>query len=157
MAIPTMAADIGVMSENPEYQQMMQKILNMPPALRALANFSDVDQAAMKQLSEHNLAISKLNTTAKEHKDSIALAKSKLNLDQQKVDIDKTLGLGTANAYYNLRTQNARDSLDLAKDKSTWSNVLGAANAGIGLYGAYNQNQMTNSLLPLYLKRLGGK
>jgi len=157
MAIPTMAADIGAMTENPEYQQMMQRVLNMPPALRALANFSDVDQAAMKQLSAHNLAVSNLATTAKEHNDSVALAKAKLNLDQQKVDIDKTLGIGTSNAYYNLRTQNARDTLDLAKDKSSWSNVLGAVNAGIGLYGAYNQNQMTESLLQLYLKRLGSK
>ena len=157
MAIPTMAADMGVMSENPEYQQMIQTIMNAPPAVRALANFSDVDAAAMKQLSKQNLLVSKLINTKQEHADNIALAKKKLDLEQQKVDIDKTLGIGTSDAYYNLRTQNARDTLDLAKSKSNATNIIGAANAGIGLYGAYNQNQMTNSLLPLYLKRLGGK
>ena len=155
MAIPTMAADIGVMSENPEYQKMIQSLMNAPPALRALANFSDVDQAAMKQLSDHNQVVSKLTNTKQEHAANIALAKKKLNLEQQKVDIDKTLGLGTSDAYYNLRTQNARDTLDLAKSKSTATNLIGAANVGVGLYGAYNQNQTTDKLLPLYLKRLG--
>jgi len=155
VAIPTMAADIGVMSENPEYQKMIQSLMNAPPALRALANFSDVDQAAMKQLSDHNQVVSKLTNTKQEHAANIALAKKKLKLEQQKVDIDKTLGLGTSDAYYNLRTQNARDTLDLAKSKSTATNLIGAANVGVGLYGAYNQNQTTDKLLPLYLKRLG--
>jgi hypothetical protein len=154
VAIPTMAADIGVMSENPEYQQMMQRVLNVPPVLRALANFSDVDAAAMKQLSEHNQVVSKLTDTKQEHAANIALAKKKLDLEQQKVDIDKTLGIGTSNAYYNLRTQNARDTLDLAKSKLTATNLIGAANVGVGLYGAYNQNQTADALLPIYLKRL---
>ena len=159
MAIPTMAADIGVMSENPEYQQMMQSLMNAPPAVRALAKLSQADAAYMTNLAQHNLIVSKLNDKKAEHKGTIDVAKAKLNIAQQeadikkeKVDIDKTLGIGTANAYYNLRNNMAQNEINLNKSKTGVSNILGVANLGVGLYGAYNQSKLTDSMMPIYLK-----
>ena len=144
-----MANEIASMIENPEYQQTVQKIMQAPPALRALANIAPADEAYMKDLMEKNLVLRKIGEAKTD-------STGKINLGRAKLDLEKTLGLGTSNSYYNLKLQNAQDALDLQKSQTTASNLLGAANVGAGIYGAYNQNKNTEALLPYYMKRMQG-
>jgi hypothetical protein len=130
-------------AENPEYQALIQRLLSVPPAVRALVNLSDADKAYMGDLEQTNLQLQKIGAAKSEFEGKAALIK-------EKNAADKAYGLGGAQTYYNWKTTAARDVLDLEKSANATNNLLGVASVGAGIYGLNTQNTARKQLLDKY-------
>jgi len=132
------------MAENPEYQQTIQKLMQTPPAIRALVGFGDADAAFISDITKKNLVLGKLGSGK-------VNTKAQLDLAREKLDMDKTLGVGTHQAYYNLRTQMANDALSLERDKLNTERMLGTVNLGLSGFQNKISGDRSKLLTDLYL------
>lgn len=139
---------ISQMTENPEYQKMVMRLMQTPPAIRAIANIGPAEEAFATDMLKKDLTLRKLGQSRKEAEDKLALGYAKLD--------NEKFGLGTSQAYYGLKLQNANNAVDLAKHKQIGSNILGALNLGTSIYGAVNTRGLQEQLLNLHVNRLLG-
>lgn len=119
-------------TENPEYQKALLRLRQTPPAVRALVNTGDIDSAFMSDYLNKDLQLQKMG-------------QAKLQ-DQQKLNLMEK-GIGNSQAYYNLRTQNVEDVLDLQNKTADINNAIGLARVGLAGYGAWENNKLKNKLL----------
>ena len=147
-------------TENPEYQRAMQKLMQAPQAIRAIANIAPIDETAMGQLAEKNLTLRKLGEAKTAGLDKLAETsrefEGKLGLAKANTNLDATLGLSNLKSNITLRENTAQTALNELKTKTVSSAGLGLLNLGAAGYGAYQQNDINQRLLPLYLNRLQG-
>ena len=147
-------------TENPEYQRAMQKLMQAPQAIRAIANIAPIDETAMGQLAEKNLTLRKLGEAKTAGQDKLAETsrefEGKLGLAKANTNLDATLGLSNLKSNITLRENTAQTALNELKTKTVSSAGLGLLNLGAAGYGAYQQNDINQRLLPLYLNRLQG-
>jgi hypothetical protein len=122
----------AAITENPEYQKTMRRLMQTPPAVRALVNTGDVDAAFMADYVNKDFQLQKLG-------------QAKLQ-DQQKLNLLEK-GIGNSQSYYNLRTQNVEDVLDLENKSADINNAIGLARVGLSGYGMWKNNKLKNQLL----------
>jgi hypothetical protein len=120
--------DLAAMVENPEYQQTIQKLLQVPPAFRALANITPVDEAYMNDILKKRMELKKLGDARGLNRVELA---QKKDLAGKELEVNKRA--------YNLKLQGMENANELNKLQSNIGNVLGVANVGASLYGA-NRN-----------------
>ena len=162
-------------TENPEYQKMHKKLMGVRPEVRAIIDPNLADDAYIAdylnkqyKLSELGLAkqAGKENLAQKEHEAkgtlNLAALKSGNDLATQRAlfDINRDkfyggyglesgLGLQTLADAYRYRLTTLRTNLDNINNQNLWSNLIGAGNVGMSLYGASEKDKYNEELLKM--------
>jgi hypothetical protein len=170
---------VTAMTENPEYQQAVKRLLGVSPAIRAVISPALIDEQYISELGKNQLELQKLGLIKQAAKEDLAEKKrefdaglsfkqseleSRGNQAAEKLALQKEifgntyglesgLGLSTLQNYYNTRNNLLQNNLDLNNNQNMWSNIIGLANVGAGLYGLNKKNTLNNALTSLLASR----
>lgn len=126
--------------QKPEYQQAIQKLMQVHPAIKAAVNLQPADEAFMTNALLKQNELNKLSLASRK-------AEGEYNLQAG-------LGLTNLRTRINTATQAAEDKLKLEQQQMGWSNALGMANVGVGLYGMSKKAKLKEKITDYYLANL---
>lgn len=129
----------SAMAENPEYQGTIRKLMQAHPAIKAVVNLREADEAFMGNLIQNQQALEQMGLKKRTFAGEFGLES----------------GLGLQNLRTRLSTETGikERALALGQSQLEWSNLIGATNVGVGLYGLKNKLALQNKLASYYLNQ----
>jgi hypothetical protein len=143
----TTSSLIASMIEKPEYQKTIQRLMQVPPAVKAILQLSPADEAYMQELSKQNIVSRKLGSDKQQFVNNLSVAQGKLA-------IERDIKLPTQNTLYNMHLTGAQNTLDMADKQRDYTNVLGALNLGVSAFRANTVGKQNDMLTNLYMSDL---